>query len=72
MRITIKTSGGRVVRTLTLGSKPVSAPLTAKFRCNLRKGTYRFFVSATDSAGNTQMNVASNRLVVRIGSNQTD
>jgi hypothetical protein len=65
--IKIKTLGGKTVKTLRLGKKAVNpaSPLTAKFRCTLAKKTYRFFVYATDAAGNTQSSVGSNKLVVR-------
>lgn len=35
------------------------------FRCDLARGTYRFYVYATDAAGNTQGNVAWSRLIVK-------
>ena len=63
--ITIKNSRGRTVKTLHLGQKPVNTLLKATFRCSLRAGTYRFFVQATDAAGNTQSNIASQTLKVR-------
>ncbi len=63
--ITVKNSRGQVVKTLRLGQKPVNTPLTATFMCSLRVGTYRFYVQATDAAGNTQTNVASQTLRVR-------
>ncbi len=63
--ITIKDRRGRVVKRLQLGSKPVNTALTARFRCALRPGTYRFSVRATDAAGNPQANVASQKLTVR-------
>ena len=63
--ITVKNGRGRVVKTLHLGQKPVNTQLTATFMCSLRVGTYRFYVQATDAAGNTQTNVASQTLRVR-------
>ena len=53
------------MKRLQLGSRPVNTALTARFRCALRPGTYRFSVRATDAAGNPQANVASQRLTVR-------
>ena len=38
---------------------------TATFRCTLAKRTYRYYVYATDVAGNRQNKVAGNRLTVR-------
>jgi hypothetical protein len=43
----------------------VGKSLRARFVCWLAKGSYRFIVSATDAAGNTQVAPASNRLRVR-------
>jgi hypothetical protein len=63
--IRIKTATGRVVRTLHCANKPVNVPLSTKYVCRLARGTYRFFIYATDAAGNTQKNIASNRLTVR-------
>ena len=62
--ITIKNRRGKVVKRLQLGSKPVNTALTAGYRCSLRPGTYRFSVRATDAAGNTQANIASQTLTV--------
>ena len=38
---------------------------TVKFRCKLATGKYKFFVYATDAAGNAQSNIATSRLTVR-------
>jgi hypothetical protein len=40
-------------------------PLEAHFRCRLAAGAYRFFVYATDEAGNRQIVVGANALVVK-------
>ena len=63
--IEVKTLTGKVVKTLDLGVKPVNKFLSTKFRCTLAKRTYKFFVYATDTAGNTQAKAGSNKLVVR-------
>ena len=63
--ITIRNSRGKVVKRLPLGSGPVNTTLTARFRCSLRPGTYRFFVRATDAAGNAQASIAAQTLTVR-------
>ena len=63
--ITVRNGRGKVVKRLQLGSRPVNTALSAGFRCTLRPGTYRFSVRATDAAGNTQANIASQRLTVR-------
>ncbi len=63
--IKIKNSRGSVVKTLSLGTKSVNTSLSAKFVCTLPKGTYRFYVYATDQASNTQSSTGNNKLVVR-------
>ena len=64
--IEIRTLGGRLVKTLRRFDRPTNAHLPAHFRtCRLKARNYRFFVLATDAAGNRQAGVASNRLVVR-------
>ena len=63
--IRIKTLGGKTVKQVTFAAKPVNTLLYWRFRCKLAKKTYRFFVYATDAAGNKQANVASNRLIVK-------
>jgi len=55
------------VKTLGPVSRSVNTPLTAKFTVprTWKTGTYRFYVYATDQAGNTQVTpVGGNRLVV--------
>ena len=42
----------------------VDSRLVATFTCHLARGCYRFFVYATDAAGNVQNVVASNTLQV--------
>lgn len=63
--IKVKSSTGKVVKTLKLASKPVNIAGAATFTCKLAKGKYTFFVSATDTAGNVQANIAKNKLVVK-------
>ena len=65
-RVTVKvrTLAGRSVKTLVVRG-PVGKSLSARFVCWLAKGSYRFTVYATDTAGNTQAATASNRLKVR-------
>jgi len=55
---------GRVVRTLALGRRTTNKTLVAKFRCNLRRGVYRYSVRARDLAGNRQSKAGSALLVV--------
>ena len=63
--IRVRTPAGRLVRKLTLRGVAVNERLSATFRCRLSAGHYRFYVYATDAAGNSQSQVASNRLTVR-------
>jgi hypothetical protein len=63
--IKIKNRAGKVVKTLSAGTKSVNAPLTKKFRCGLAKGTYRYYVYATDASGNAQSKIGSARLTVK-------
>jgi hypothetical protein len=63
--ITIKNGAGKVVKTLKPGSKAVNALQSASFTCKLAKGKYKFYVTATDAAGNKASNTAVNRLTVR-------
>jgi hypothetical protein len=63
--IDVKNAKGKVVRVLTYASEPVGKLLSAGFTCKLARGRYRFYVQATDTAGNPQTKVVSNRLTVR-------
>ena len=63
--IRVRDSWGRVVKTLTVGARPVNTLQTYRFRCWLPQRTYRFSVYATDAAGNKQATIASNKLIVR-------
>lgn len=63
--IKVKTLGGRTVKKVTFASKPVNTLLAWRFRCRLARKTYRFYVYATDAAGNVQSKVGRNRLIVK-------
>lgn len=63
--ITIKNRAGKVVKTMSAGTKTVNVPLTKKFRCGLARGTYRYYVYATDASGNAQSKIGSARLTVK-------
>ena len=65
LTIRVRTPAGSLVRKLVVHGVAVDQRLVARFVCKLAAGQYRFFVSATDAAGNAQSSVASNRLVVR-------
>ena len=65
VRIVIKDAHGRRKWSGKLLARPVDKDLTYTFRCKLRSGKYRYYVYATDAAGNWQASVGSNRLTVR-------
>ncbi|OPZ41264.1 MAG: hypothetical protein BWY94_02479 [Actinobacteria bacterium ADurb.BinA094] len=59
---------GNLVKTLKLGTRPAKGALQSaklKVPTQWKPGTYRFYVYATDLAGNAQAKVAANKLVVR-------
>ena len=62
--IRVRDASGAVVKTLLPGAQPVGVRLTARFRCSLAPGLYRFAVYATDAAGNPQVKPAGNTLRV--------
>ncbi len=64
--IKVKNSAGKVVKTINAGKVTLGAH-TAKLAVpkTWKAGTYRFYVYATDLAGNHQLKVMSNRLVVK-------
>ena len=66
--IKVKNARGKLVKTLKLGRRPVKSALqSAAFTVPKKwpRGTYRFYVSATDLAGNKQVKIKSNKLLVR-------
>ena len=65
--IKVKNHAGKVVKTLRCGVKKVNTTLSVRFTVprTWKVGTYHFFVSATDAAGNTQAKAGSNRLMVK-------
>ncbi len=65
LKILVRNRSGKIVRTLKCASVRTGVWLAPRFLCKLPRGTYRFYVYATDAAGNTQLKVASNRLTVR-------
>ena len=64
VRIRVRTLGGKTVKTVTLRNQPVAKALKCQFTCKLRKGDYRYFIRATDAAGNRQTKVARATLKV--------
>jgi hypothetical protein len=65
--VKIRNSANKVVKTLgPYKGKGVNKLLYATFACKLARGSYRFYVYATDTAGNAQVSPAgSNRFTVR-------
>jgi hypothetical protein len=65
--IKVKTLGGTLKKTLRCGVKAVNTTFSVHFTVprTWKAGTYRFYVYATDTAGNPQVKVASNKLIVR-------
>lgn len=62
--IRIKTLGGVTKKIIYPGWKPINKTLYYNYKASLAKGTYRFFIYAKDTAGNTQYNNAYNKLVI--------
>jgi hypothetical protein len=63
--IKIKRGNGTTAKTITIKSAPTNSKRTYNFTCNLAKGSYKWYVYATDLAGNTQENVARATLTVK-------
>lgn len=63
--VQVKNAAGKVVKTIKAGAKPVNALQSTSFKCTLKKGKYKFYVSAKDSLGNAAGNVALNTLKVK-------
>jgi hypothetical protein len=65
VRIDIRDAKGKLATSLDLGVQSVNRLLSARFRCKLAVGMYTFSVYATDTAGNPQSSIGSNKLKVR-------
>ncbi len=63
--ISVKSRRGATVQTLKAPGVSVNAAQAQSFACTLPKGTYTWYVSATDLAGNRQANVATAKLTVK-------
>ena len=63
--LVLKNARGKTVKTLALGLRATNTALSCRFVCKLRPGAYRYYVHATDPAGNTQTKPASAKLTVR-------
>jgi hypothetical protein len=65
VKVVIKRRNGSTAKTIDLRGVAMNRNLSCRFACGLRKGTYRWYVYATDLAGNEQLNVASASLKVK-------
>jgi hypothetical protein len=65
VRIVIKDRGGRTVARVTGWGVPTNERTWIPYKCTLPRGTYRWYVQATDLAGRRQLKAGSNKLVVR-------
>jgi hypothetical protein len=59
VRIEVKNGHGAVLHTHTSGHAHSGVLYQASFRCRLPRGVYRFYVYATDAAGNKQTSRAT-------------
>jgi len=57
--------GGNTVKTITIDNATVNATQTSSFKVTFKKGNYRWYVYATDLAGNTQANVDTASFTVK-------
>ncbi len=65
VRIAVKNARGVTVKSITVkGARPMTWK-AATFRCTLAKGTYRFYVTATDSVAYKSVKAAVGKLVVK-------
>jgi hypothetical protein len=65
VQIAIVSARGKALKRFDLDLQRTNMPLTLRWVCTLKPGTYRFRVFATDLAGNVQSRVGSARLTVR-------
>jgi hypothetical protein len=63
--VSVKTTQGRVLKRYVRYRVPLGEALSVAFTCRLPKGSYRYVVTARDTAGNTQSAAGSARLTVR-------
>jgi len=65
-RVTIKVKkrSGATVKTLKPGVKNTNVNLTYPWTCKLKKGSYRWWIYATDAAGNVQVKIGKGYLTV--------
>ena len=57
--------GGRTIKTIPIDGVLVNADQTCAVKASFRKGSYKWYVYATDLAGNTQANIDSAKFTVK-------
>lgn len=65
VRIVITNSAGKIVKTVRPGWRGTGTLRYHSYYETLPRGVYYFYIGAIDKAGNTQYNMAKNRLVIR-------
>lgn len=65
MTIKVKNLRGRTVKTIRMSRRRVNRWLTCRFRCNLKRKKYRYYVYAVDAGANRQKKAARNLLLVK-------
>lgn len=63
--IKVRNRTNSVVKKLTLLNRAPNKLLSARFLCKLRRGTYHFYVYATDTAGRKAGVPGINKLIVK-------
>jgi hypothetical protein len=63
--VTVTTTRGQVLREFIRRNVPVGESLSIPFTCRLAKGSYRYVVTARDTAGNAQSVAGAAALIVR-------
>ena len=63
--IIVKNAAGHSMGDVVLKGKTVNKLVSSTVSCWLRRGTYKFYVAATDRAGNQQTKLATNKLVIK-------
>ena len=63
--VSVRTKGGRIVKTIPLWNVRTNVTLKTSFVCKLAKGSYFYFVLATDVAGNLASSEKAGTLTVK-------
>ena len=65
VQLIVTDARGRNKWSARLFARPVNKNQSYSFRCTLAAGKYRYYVYATDAAGNVQASVGSNKLTIK-------